>query len=290
MKFINRLGQIVRGTRQVSGTDNLREEDVRGDKLVQLLRAGFRRIAAIEAVIGPEATEFEVDATDGATVTLQHGFDCPVRFEVTSWRPTREDPVTRFSQSARAMGIGALGNTGANTTAGTRFRLKAARAITGVRFVWNSVGAANTVRCTVWEDSSGTALGTVDVSVNETGVYEAYFTSPIIPAVGTDFTVTVWNTAGAGGNVSYNNDVTYLQNISMSSELTLKDNRLYIAGNARPTNVAVGGHYPVEPILNDNPRGLFQKLSTSDSNKLILRSFCTGKAVVRVEPSQFGVS
>lgn len=86
MKFIDILGAIRRGTRFVSGTDNLQADEIKSDdKLAEILRRFSRRITNVEYQVPPEPTEFEVSITSGTSFTLTHGFNCPVRYYITSW-------------------------------------------------------------------------------------------------------------------------------------------------------------------------------------------------------------
>lgn len=67
--------------------------------------------------------------------------------------------------------------TPSNHTMGVAFALTKVATITGVRFHWPGGGGALIVKCTLW-DPSGTAVKTVNVSVNAAGFYTGTFATP----------------------------------------------------------------------------------------------------------------
>src|SRR5688572_16992309 len=87
MKFVDKNGTLAKARRFVSGLRSVSEDLLDPTKLAELFRDAFGKLAALEAKIGPEATEFEKAVSNGgATVTLQHGFGCPVRWSVVDWK------------------------------------------------------------------------------------------------------------------------------------------------------------------------------------------------------------
>ncbi len=89
MKFVSLIRTVsARARRYVSNSRTYSSEEVSDTgKLSDILRYLTARISKLESVAQPEATEFEVTvSTGGATVTLQHDFDCPVRWYVVSWK------------------------------------------------------------------------------------------------------------------------------------------------------------------------------------------------------------
>jgi hypothetical protein len=96
MRFIDRLGNVSRARRSVSGTASVQDEEVKSHvKLAEVLRGLLRRITELEAKTPKEATEFEVDLVSaGDIVTLSHKYGVPVRYYVVTW--------TRLSNPASA--------------------------------------------------------------------------------------------------------------------------------------------------------------------------------------------
>lgn len=74
-------------TRQASGSVVLFQEDVSDpEKLIETLTGLANRIKALEETRPQEYTEFEKVCGSSGTVTVQHNFNCPVRFYITSWK------------------------------------------------------------------------------------------------------------------------------------------------------------------------------------------------------------
>lgn len=304
MKFLDVYGAIGKARRQASGQDGVAESDVTdAGRLTDILRRVVRRVGALEALAQPEATEFEVNVTSGTDVRLYHGFGCPVRYSVVYWKQTSGSSSSsgtqpsnmQWSLAHRAMHNGNLASVAGAFTYGCRYRMKTVTPIVGVRFDWISAAGARTVRVAVWNDSTGALLTSKDISVPaNTGVNEAIFDSPLTTDLtGVDILVTVSEQAGAVG--VYSTSSTYVANIECGRHFTMKSALLYANSiNTRPTLVTGGGHYPVEPILAEpgattSSSNLFT-VSSLTNDQLVLTPSATGRAIIRVEPSQYGIS
>lgn len=289
MKFIDIFGNLGKARRQPTGQDSISEaEATEPKKLTEIVRGVMRRVSALEASTPVNATEFEVDLGDGGTkITLAHGLNCPVRYMVTNWVYSAGNETKRLYTGLvnRGMCEGTWSsNTIANQTTGAIYKLKYSRAIEGVRFI-NTFAGSRTIRCSLW-DSSGTRLTYKDITVNEVGVYEAIFDEPYEGyAVGTNFTVSLWNS----GRYMWNSDTAWtIVPISISNALTLVHQSMFTTGgDAFPSGAWTGVSTQVEPILKDTKPPCLEVDSTSDANRLVLKSYVAGRAVIRVEPSQF---
>lgn len=287
MKFVDVDGVLAKGRRLASGQDNISEVDVQdARKLTELLRSALRRLTTVEATAQPEATEFEVNAEAGETLLIQHGFNAPVRFFATSWSAVGDKVGRNLSLADRSMAIGAFGSTAGSTTVGSSFRMKRRRTIAGIRLAWGSAAGSRTLRVVLWNNTTAAVIAETTVAVANTGVYEARFSSPVTDDLtGVDITCSVWDQSGTVS--CFNNDVTYLSSIELGPDITLVNGRLFSAGNARPTSNTAGGHYPVEPIL-ENPGPLFSvNKDSTTTTVLALNAHCSGRAIIRIEPSQY---
>ncbi len=99
MRFFNTTGVLGTGRRSVSGSASVQEEEVKNtSKLAEVLRGLLRRLSEVEAKVGKEPTEYEVEVTAGDTVTLTHGYNSPVRYWTVFWTRKRAigsaDPTT----------------------------------------------------------------------------------------------------------------------------------------------------------------------------------------------------
>jgi hypothetical protein len=85
--FVPLTGAPPKMTRQSSGSVVLFEEDVSDPRrLVEVLTTLANRIKALEEIRPQEYIEFEKACGSSGTVTVQHNFNCPVRFYITSWK------------------------------------------------------------------------------------------------------------------------------------------------------------------------------------------------------------
>ncbi len=80
------IGKARRGlTRPVS--IGMGDKEPNATELAQVIRHLSLRVAALEKLSVPEATEFEVKnaSTSGAKLVFYHGYGGPIRWWVTSW-------------------------------------------------------------------------------------------------------------------------------------------------------------------------------------------------------------
>ncbi len=301
MKFVSTiLGTIGRATRQVSRVEGVSEKELSTTRgIADVISRLIRRITELEAAVQSQATEFEVNVGGlGSTVTLAHGFNCPVRYTVTHWAKIDGEAAPagyhrhEYSLIARNHAVGVITG-GASGTHGCIYQLKRSRNITGIRFAWLTNSTDHTATVKLW-DSGGTLLASGSVTVNKTGIYDVFFTTPYTQmATSTDFVVSVYAVTGGGAKRwTFTTNTDWASNIELGADLLLVSSIRYnTAGNdAFPDGNVVGGSFLIEPILGHENAGPELVVdSTSDSNNLVLKSYTRGKAVIRVEPSQFGV-
>lgn len=89
-RFFGTDGTLAAARRYVSGAFNVSDEEVKNDtKLAELLRNIMRRLSDAEALLPPDAIEFETEvSTAGATVSLSHNMNAAVRYHVVFWTKT----------------------------------------------------------------------------------------------------------------------------------------------------------------------------------------------------------
>ena len=320
MMFVNLRGVTDRARRFVSRAASIHDDDVKEpSRLADILRKVSGRVSDLEARTPPSATEFEVDLTTGSPVRLEHGFKGPVRWYVTSWKTsqtgtqtptitvsekTMDDPWQLNSHVVYRATAYTWNPVVSTNAQGTRYRMKRVRPIIGIRFVWQSAGGARNITCDLWRDDTGAKLATAVVSVNNSGIYNAIFSTPIeTDLTGTDITVSCWGT----NFTTVNSTIWKTTSIELDENLTLKHMALTgLAGtNERPT-ITHGSAVTVciEPIIGkeetfaasssalDSPRGpeLSVDNDASSDKILVLNSYSTGRAVIRVEPAQAGLT
>ena len=304
MRFVNVRGILQKARRYVSYGGSVQEDEVKDPrKLAEVIRHLQKRVADVEVRTPPEGLEFEVDlGADGEQVRLAHNLKGPVRYYVTHWKQSELSTPTDYRKPAisitqRAVGLGTWSTSVQNQTNGCRYLTNRARDIVGVRFGWLTNGIAYTVRAKLWLDSSGLALASKDVSVFQTGIYDAYFDAPVSMAAAALFTVSIREITGVRAS-SYTSDVTWKTSvIELGDDQQLRHHSLAAVGDARPTTVhGAAVSIVCEPIYApdaDVPGGDGPELSAdsaSDANNLILNSYVAGRAVIRIEPSQAGLS
>jgi hypothetical protein len=142
-------------------------------------------------------------------------------------------------------------NRAGNFTTGQQFTVGRNCTCYGIRFFWATAGSAKTIRCTLWPNASS-ALQTVDVAVNATGIYEGYFATPQTGLnAATFYRASIWETGGT----SY----TAITQASVAAIIPRPSNwggwlipnaiTQNAAGNALPTSTAGTEFYTVDPIL-----------------------------------------
>lgn len=87
MKLITASGVIARARRFLSSQGSVdNPENASPDQLAKTIRLMSQRISELEARIGPEAVDFEVNlGTGGALTSILHRFSSPVRWWVVTW-------------------------------------------------------------------------------------------------------------------------------------------------------------------------------------------------------------
>ena len=297
MKFFDRSGTLGKGRRNASGADNISKEDIDDPKrLSDIVRGIMRRLSVVEAASPPEATEFEVDCSRNGTITLNHGFGCPVRYSVVHW--TRREGeyapaglgMYNYGVISRACAIGTWQTTAIGNTNGVRYTISRRRDIIGIRFGWVTPGSARSIRCVLWNDTTGAVLAEKTVSVNATGVYEAIFDTPYTADLtGTSIVVSYYDLAGTSQTTTTDGTWKGIVPVQIGDDMQLTAHGLVSAGNARPTVVHGGATSSLaEPIFGHERSGPELVVdSASDANKLVLKSYVRGKAVIRIEPSQY---
>lgn len=96
-RFVDLNGDIKKGRPQgaigqaVASKDDLSDPE----RLADTLKDIMRRLAKLEEVRPNDWTEFEVQCgTAGATISLPHNFECPVRYSVVHWKGSAAHALT----------------------------------------------------------------------------------------------------------------------------------------------------------------------------------------------------
>lgn len=295
-KFVDLAGALGSARRYVSGGDNVLEEDVKEPrKLSETLRSLFRRVASLEAKSPPEGTEFEVDCPEYGSVTLNHNFRCPVRWRVIHWRSTSNKHQRAYCPWAeRALVPTGWTNAAASQTTGVRFRMKKVTTIYGIRFFWtDNASTAYNIRVVLWNDSSGAVIAEKTVAVAESGFYDAIFDTPVTTDLtGVDITASIWENSGARTHGS--NEALWhpFFPTELSEDHRMVAANLFVAGNARPTGASGATTYYYDLLLTERsvmPQLVLDTTNSTDT-KLVLTSTSPGRAVILVEPSQYGLT
>lgn len=302
MRHVDTISNALhKARRQASKAANFGPEDVKSpEKLAELLRNAYARITELEAKVGPEPVEFEVNTTTNSTVRLAHNFGCPVRWYVThidkklgGISPVRTEPrlgewlnIAMFGAATPQVTSGA-----GSFTLGTRWRMRKRKELLGIRFFWVDSGTPRTARIKLWNDTSGAVLQSVDVAVSSTGYYEALFSTPYTADLtSVNITASLWDTSGTDIPDIPDTRFFTLIPIYMNEDVTLVHDHLFSAGDARPTLNMGASCAMLELIIGNNSSGPdLVYNSASDSNNLVLNSYVTGKLVIRVEPVQAGL-
>jgi len=294
LRFFNINNILQTGRRLLSNLTDVSESIVTDSRrLTDTLKGMQDRLIALEGKAAPEATEFELDVGElGNLVKVNHGFNCPVRWYVTSWKSQPNKPAVQYSVPERPSWLTFYYSTMLNSigdfTVGSSWRMKVYKEIVGIRFLYQNNGTTSyNVRCVLWNNTSGSVLAEKTVSVNKRGYYHAIFDLPVtVDLTGTDITTSVYDLSGARNWA----DVAQVNGINIEfPDMTLVNGRLFSAGNARPTSN--GNDHPVEPILGNYVTGPQLVVDGSSTlNILALRSYTAGRAILRIEPSQYTVS
>lgn len=139
-----------------------------------------------------------------------------------------------------------------NVTVGCRFSVTRGLTFKSARFYWKSVGSSKTIRCKLW--TGGSALQTVDVTVNASGVYTATFTDAVLDpyraysismreTTGTNYTFMDATSAGPNGARPI---------VEMAQINAYAIGRSWIisaVGDAEPNVVNPNLAFPIEPIF-----------------------------------------
>lgn len=156
-----------------------------------------------------------------------------------------------IADAAAATGATAAGG---NFTTGGQFQISRALSCIGIKFYWQSVGGARTVRCKLWQ--GGVSVGSVDVAVNASGVYTGTFAVAVALTPYVFFYATTWDTSG--GN--YTNSIATGSQKSGVSIMPFCFAQLFTAfsssaGDHVPNNSSPNELYPVEPVFAAFPLG-----------------------------------
>lgn len=133
-------------------------------------------------------------------------------------------------------------------TAGTRFSVAVAKTVSGVRFMWPG-GATRTMRSSLWLDSTGVLLNSIDMSVSSAGIYESVFRVPtdLTQYLNVNLTIGVWDISATNYVASGVDTIGGLQPYVFPEGTSLQHKRLFAAGNARPATAAATEDYWLEP-------------------------------------------
>lgn len=258
-------------------------------QLTKLFMRILRDVADLKRRWWPNRIDFE-DVSLGASggkIRLPHNLSGRVRWRVVDYAEragttSTVDRVPPQSWVDRCLGVGTWTSDANNNTVGCRYRMKSVRAILGIRFGWQTVFAARTITCKIWNDSTGAVVASGTISVTNSGIYTLMFSTPITSDLtGVDITCSIYNAF----HQSFTTDTSFWTStpFELDDVLRAENIRLFSAGDARPTTNAVGGSYIVEPILDRTGGPILLKDSSTNEDVLVLRSYRDGVATIRVE-------
>jgi len=121
---------------------------------------------------------------------------------------------------------------------------------TAIRFYHNSLGAAETIKVSLWDAQTGTRMTFENVSVSASGIVEVALTSSQSLTVGKTYKVTAFNSTN-NVNVVLNTglfDGIVAATIFLASSTLLRTCGVNGAGDVNPTTVA--GLYPVHLVAS----------------------------------------
>ena len=293
---IDSSGRVLPVARTISPT-RFDPKDVQDpEKLALHLGRVASDSAAANSRYNPTVIIFE-DVTlpgDGSQVRLPHDLGNSVRWAVEGFREPTTGGVAHPELWVRRVinGPGTLARIAGDYTVGTRFTTTATSGarITGARFPWVSTGGTSTVTATLWRDPVGAfpalELAHGSVTCTSSGIYHAAFGVPADLSsanlsIGADLTLGIYD--GGSGYPKTGVDTVFTALLPFAYPgITLKDLRLYSAGNARPTSTAATELYWVEPSFAASSR-LAEDATATDQNTLVLRSWAAGVATIRIE-------
>lgn len=99
-KFIDINRQTKSTRRQSASAAGIVGDNPTPQQLATELRRLASRVQELEAAKAPFWIEFEVSCPAAGTVTIEHGFGCPVRFYVVNWRAAAANPPVLRENSA----------------------------------------------------------------------------------------------------------------------------------------------------------------------------------------------
>lgn len=297
MRFFN-INKVLQNGRRLLANLTEVSESVAGDpkRLAETLKGIQDRLIALEGKAVPEATEFEVDVGElGSIVKLNHGFNCPVRWFVTSWKGRSDRPLLtaytpeRCLWSVRAATDDQVQNVAANAAEGVVYRMKVRRIILGIRFAYqNNSTTSYSYKCVLWNNTTGGIIAQKTVTgVMRRGIYEAFFDAPVVDDLtGTDITFSIYETTGARAILTTFNTTNNVE----TPDFIIVNQGTSVIGDARPTSDNNVDN-AIEPILGEYVAAPSLVLDSSSTQTILsLRSYVAGRAIIRIEPSQYTVS
>lgn len=150
----------------------------------------------------------------------------------------------------QAGGVSANAQAG-NDSVGCRWTQTKSATVTGIRFYWPGA-TARTVKCSL-RDGGGTAVKTVDVSVNGAGYYTGTFassqTTTVLPS-GQTWKAAIWEKSGTEYARYATPPVTIPTLPFVGGSAVIWDSfAAFGAGDSDLTSVATNERYPVEPVF-----------------------------------------
>ena len=99
-KFIDLNAKVQSTRRQSSSSSGIVGDEPTPQQLANEIRRLATRVQELEASKPTFWIEYEVSCPAAGTVTIEHGFGCPVRFYVVNWRASAANPPVLRENSA----------------------------------------------------------------------------------------------------------------------------------------------------------------------------------------------
>jgi hypothetical protein len=165
-------------------------------------------------------------------------------------RPGNPDLVNQRWSIARCAGFVSATSLSGSLTTGIVFHVtRSGIRCVGMRF-YAAVTGAKTVKAKLY-DAAGTLQQTANVSAGSSGVFEAFWTTPLALTAFASYRVSTWQTDGVNyTNYIYANAHAPVVPFPAGGVVIITNAALSGAGDVAPITTDSGNGYPCEPILD----------------------------------------